>query len=106
MLPGVSGLFFGGSFGLILFFGIDMSDLLSSLDEICGHLKIQDKALRSLLKLGLPVRVINGRYYAHAGVVDEWLRWFLNPHVSKGPVEINVAEGNFTEFCPPAAKKS
>jgi hypothetical protein len=85
---------------------VGVSDLLSSLDEICGHLKIQDKALRSLLKLGLPVRVINGRYYAHAGVVDEWLRWFLNPHVSKGPVEINVAEGNFTEFCPPAAKKS
>ena len=67
-----------------------MSDLLSSLDEICGFLKIQDKALRSLLKLGLPVRVINGRYYAHAAVLDEWLRWFLNPAVSGGPVEVDT----------------
>ena len=67
-----------------------MSDLLTSIDETCGFLKIQDKALRSLLALGLPVRIINGRYYAHASVLDEWLRWFLNPAVSGGTVEVDT----------------
>jgi hypothetical protein len=69
-----------------------LSDLLSSMDEICGALKIQEKALRGLIKLGLPHRVINGRYYAHAHVIDQWLQWILNPHVSKGPIEIALSE--------------
>jgi hypothetical protein len=67
-----------------------MADLLTSLDEICTHLKIQEKALKSLLSLGLPVRNINGRYYAHAAVIDEWLRWFLNPAASGGAAEIDT----------------
>lgn len=83
-----------------------MSDFLTSIDEICGFLKIQDKALRSLLALGLPVRIINGRYYAHASVLDEWLRWFLNPAVSGGSVEIKLpSKGNPIKPNPKTRKK-
>jgi RecJ-like exonuclease len=84
-----------------------MSDLLTSIDETCGFLKIQDKALRSLLALGLPVRIINGRYYAHAAVIDDWLRWFLNPAVSGGSVEIkSPSKGNPIKPNPKTRKKN
>lgn len=73
-----------------------MSDLLTSVDEICERHNIPAKTFPAFVKLGLPVRIINGRYYASAKKVEEWLQYFLNPHESGGPVEISVSTD-----CPP-----
>jgi GrpB-like predicted nucleotidyltransferase (UPF0157 family) len=67
------------------------------MSEICKALKVQEKVVHTFFKLGMPHRVINGRYYAHRVTVDLWLQHFLNPHASRGPVEIRTDDAEAME---------
>ena len=73
-------------------------DFLTSKEDICGRLRIRDDVFRTLLALGMPVRKFNGRFYAHFHVLDQWLRWKLNPYAANEPVEVNVADATPPDF--------
>jgi len=46
--------------------------ILTSADEIKGYMQIGDRLYQMLIRLGLPVTIINGRYYSHADNLDNW----------------------------------
>lgn len=50
--------------------------ILTTADEIKEYMGIGDKLYQHLLKLKLPVTMINGRHYAHTENVDDW--WKLH----------------------------
>lgn len=41
---------------------------------ICEYLQVSNNGFKEFLKLGLPVRVINRTYYAHAENIDIFMR--------------------------------
>lgn len=55
------------------------SKLLQSVDQIMERWQISEKQFYMLVRLGLPARKINGRWYAHDDNIDEFFRYILRP---------------------------
>jgi hypothetical protein len=62
--------------------------ILTSKDEIMDFLGVKRTVFDQLLKIHLPVVVINGRYYAHSENLDTWMKVFT----SKQRPEIIIPE--------------
>jgi hypothetical protein len=74
------------------------TDFVATCKEICARLRISQDMFRLLVGLGMPVRKINGIWYGHLAVIDQWLRWKCNPYACKEPVEIVIGQ----DAAPPA----
>lgn len=51
--------------------------LLVGKKDITNYLQVGVGTFYELIKIGLPARVINGRYYAHADCLDDFLKKYL-----------------------------
>jgi len=47
--------------------------ILTSKEDVLSFLGVGEVVLQHFIKLKLPVTMINGRMYAHADVLDQWM---------------------------------
>ena len=61
---------------------------LTSKEEIMDFLVLKRSVFEQFMKIGLPVVIINGRYYAHSENLDAWMKAFT----AKQRPEITIPE--------------
>lgn len=69
------------------------SGLLKGVKEICEFLRVTERDFYMFLRLGLPVRQINGRWFAHENNIIIWAQ-----KITVGKPITDVAENNVNPF--------
>jgi hypothetical protein len=57
--------------------------LLVGVNEVCTYLQCCEQVFYKFIRLGMPAKLIDGRWYAHAENIDTFFRTLTNINSSK-----------------------